>query len=170
MGKYMHKNKLKMNILLRVAAVLLCLTLSSACLVSGLFARYSSSAQISNSARVAKFSIEGEGTLLEAIDASFFPGEEKPVTLEIRNNSEVAVEYTVPVTNETKNLPLSFRMEKVASAIVDTNSITFTEQLLPNSHTDEYQLHIEWKETDADPTLMGRVDYITVMVTAAQID
>lgn len=166
------KTKTKMNILIRVAAVLLCLTLLSTCLVSGLFARYSISSQDSDSSRVAKFSIEGSGTLLEqTIEASLIPGEETFVTLQIDNNSEVAVEYTVVVTNKTTNLPLSFRMEKEGdSPNVDTNGTTFTAQRLPGGYTDKHKLHIKWEETENDPTLMGKVDYITVTVTAAQID
>lgn len=171
MGKYVHENKIKMNISVRVAAVLLCLTLFSTYLVAGLFARYATSAQSNGNARVAKFSIAGGGMLSQSIEASLIPGESGTETIEIQNNSEVAVEYTVAVTNETENLPLSFRMEKEGtSSAVAVNGTPFTDQQLPGSHTDRYTLYIDWKAEDNDPARMGMVDRITVTVTAAQID
>ena len=171
MGKCLHKNNAKMNIPIRVAAVLLCLTLFSTYLVTGLLARYATSAQSSDHARVAKFSVQGSGALTESIEASIAPGKSADAALIIENNSEVAVEYTVTVTNETNNLPLRFRMVKAGtSPAVNTSGSTFTSQQLPGSHTDQYTLFIDWEATDNGPALMGMVDYITVTVTAAQID
>ncbi len=170
MGK--HQNNAKVNIPLRVAAVLLCLTLVSTYFVSGLQARYSTSGQSGNSAGVAKFSIEGSGTLLQPIEARVSPGDPKPATLIIENKSEVAVEYSITVTNVTNNLPLRFRMEKdEVSLAVDADGTTFTAQQIPGNHSDTYVLHIDWDATKNNPDLwMGRVDYITVKVTATQID
>ncbi len=178
MGKDLHKSKPKGNILYRAAAVLFCLTLCSTYLVSGLYARYAASGQSSDNARVAKFSMEfsikENGALSESIQADFRPGDSKDVTLQIQNNSEVAVEYTVAVTNETNNLPLSFGMKKAGSTSAGTGAATVTEQKLPGSPGDEYTLHMEWKENAEnakDPDrYMGKVDYITITVTATQID
>lgn len=171
MGKFFHINKTTMNIPIRVAGVLLCLTLFSTYLVTGLFARYTAGAQSSDNARVAKFSIQGSCNLTESIEASLIPGGSIPATVLIQNDSEVAVEYTVDVTNVTNNLPLRFRMEKVASSpTVQAENTTFTAQQLPGNHTDQYTLYIDWGEADGDLARMGMVDYITVTVTAAQID
>ncbi len=171
MGKYLHKSKPKGNILNRVAAVLFCLTLFSTYLVAGLYARYTTSAQSDNNARVAKFSIVGEDALLQTIEADLIPGGSETAKLVIHNESEVAVEYTIAVTNETNNLPLSFRMEKKGSSpAVATNGTTLTAQQLPGSHTDNYELRINWNEEKTDPAWMGKVDYITVAVTATQIN
>ncbi len=172
MGKSLHKNKTKVNIPIRVAAVLLCLALFSMYLVTGLYARYATSVQSSDNARVAKFSIQGKGELITgSIEASLIPGESISATLLIENKSEVAVEYTVEVDNVTDNLPLSFRMEKKdgSSPDMQPNDTTFKAQQIPGNHTDQYTLYIDWKE-DADLSRMGMVDYITVTVTAAQID
>jgi len=170
MGKYQHKNKTKMNIPICIAAVLLCLALFSTCFVSGLFARYAASTQSGDDARVARFSIEGECTLWNTIDASLIPGESKTVKIDINNDSEVALEYTVTVANETNNLPLELRMEKTGGAGPADTDTTFTGQWLPGSHTDKYTLYIKWDEDKNDPALMGMVDYIKVTVMAAQID
>ena len=168
MGKYLRKKKQNVNIPIRVAAVLLCLTLFSTYLVSGLFARYTASAEGSDGARVARFSIQGSGALTQPIAVSLAPGDTKEVSLLIENESEVAVEYTIDVTKGTNNLPLSFRMASEEGAPADAG--TFTVQKLPGSHTDRYTLYIDWKAEDNNPAVMGMVDYIAVTVTAAQID
>ncbi len=171
MGKYLHKSKPKGNILNRVAAVLFCLTLFLTYLVTGLYARYTTSGRSGDNARVAKFSIEGEEMLSQTIEADLIPGESKTANLVIHNESEVAVEYTIDVTNVTINLPLSLRMEKTGSSpTVATNGTTFTAQWLPGSHRDKYELRIDWDKEKTDSDWMGKVDYITVTVTAKQID
>ncbi len=175
MGKDRDKNKAKVNIPIRAAAVLLCLTLCSTSLVSGLFARYAASALNSNSARVAKFSIEGSGRLLQSVKAELIPGGSQDVEIVIENNSEVAVEYTVTVTKETDNLPLLIGVKKSGSAdpALTADTATITEQQIAGSHTDTYTLRIVWpaeEEADRDPSRMGMVDHIVVTVTAVQID
>lgn len=171
MGKHRHKNKRKRNIPIFAAAVLLCLMLFSTYFVTGLFARYTTSAENGDSARVAKFSVEGGGIFSEPIVADLVPGESQTASIVIYNNSEVAVEYTVAVTNVTNNLPLSLRMEKDgADPAVQTGDVAFTVQHIPGKHTDQYTLYIDWTEQDGDLDRMGMVDYITVTVTAAQID
>jgi len=170
MGKQFRKTKTKMNIPLCTAAVLLYLTVLSTCLVSGLFARYTTSAQSGDQARAAKFSITGEGSFGQTIEADLVPGENKIVKLTIKNDSEVSVEYTITAVNETENLPLTLSLEKKGSSPAEKNT-EFTVQQLPNNKsTDEYILHIEWPIGKNDPDWMGMVDYITVTVTAAQID
>ncbi len=173
MGKDQQEYRTKRNIPIRVAALLFCLTLFSTYLVTGLFARYTTSVQSSDQARVAKFSIKGEGDLLRTIAAELAPGEDTNVKLIIRNDSEVAVEYKIEVTRETSNLPLSFRMVKdgTSNSIEDVNgTITYTDQQVPGPHTDTYNLLIRWQKGANDLALMGMVDHITVKVTAVQID
>ncbi len=172
MGKDQQEYRAKRNIPIRVAAVLFCLTLFSTYLVTGLFARYTTSVQSSDQARVAKFSIKGEGDLSKTIAAELVPDEDTEVNLIIHNDSEVAVEYKIEVTSETSNLPLSFRMVKegTSDSIRDVNgTITHTDQQIPG-RAGTYILHIRWQKGTNDLALMGMVDHITVKVTAAQID
>lgn len=171
MKNHVRESSSKGNIFIRIAAVMFCLTLFSTYFVTGLFARYSTSGQSGGYARAAKFSIEGSCTLSQGIEADCIPGSTKMVDLTIENNSEVAVEYTVEVANETKNLPLRFRMGAGGPAVTENaNGFSFTNQEIPGSHTDTYTLCIDWKAADNDPDYMGKVDYITVTVTATQID
>lgn len=170
----MGKRKAIRNIPVFIAVVLLCLTLLSAYPATGVLARYSTTGQSSDHARVARFSVNGSGELLtKTIEADLVPGGSQDVPLIIENNSEVAVECTVQVTNVTTNLPLTFSMKKdsVSDAYQDISA--FKGQQLPGSHTDNYTLRIEWPKSDdgaADLERIGMVDYITVTITVAQID
>jgi len=175
MGKYLRKNKTKKNIPIRAAAVLLYLTLVTTYFVSGLFARYATTGQASDQARVAKFSIRGNDVFSQPIEADFVPGSSEEVKLAVYNNSEVSVEYTVEVDNFTGNLPLTFSMSKTEDNSFNKQgkSITFSVKQLPGSHTDNYTLTIEWPNNGdkaKDLERAGMVDYITVTVTAVQID
>lgn len=169
MGRPLGKGSGKKNIPLRIAAVLYCLTVISAYFATGLLARYSTSNQSGGYARAAKFSIVGNGEFYQTVQADVAPGDEKTVLLSVENNSEVAVEYTVEAANNTKNLPLIIRLKKADSTEL-TEGDTFTEQKLPEHHTDKYTLYITWETGKTDPKVMGMVDYITVTVTASQID
>ncbi len=173
MGKFSHKNTAKVNIPLRIAAVLLCLTLASVYSISGLFARYTTSVQSTDTARVAKFSIKGSGILSESIAAELAPGGTQEVPLVIENNSEVAVEYEIEVKNVTQNLPLSLSMVKTGGStalVSNADGTKYTAQQLPGRNTDEYTLFITWSAAENDPEKMGMVDHISVTVTAAQTD
>jgi hypothetical protein len=170
----------KVNILMCILALLLCATLFSMHLVGGLYARYTTSITSSDGVRVAAFSITQEGTIFETIKADVTPGTTQSAELVITNKSEVAMEYTLTVKNVTGNLtPLKFTL----SADGDTPPVT-TESYengisinsacqIPGEHTDKYALNIVWEPSDNeedDLALIGMVDYITVSVTASQID
>ena len=141
-----------MNIPVRAAAVLLCLTLASTYFVSGLFARYSTSDQSGGNARVARFSFNGgivdatdKIVLSQIIEVNLVPGVREDVPLIIENNSEVAVEYTIDVTNETNNLPLQLSIgDKTGSSVtspaqgsdvVPINSVASTNSATSTSST-----------------------------------
>ncbi len=177
----MRKRNGKVNILMCTVAVLLSATLFSMHLVGGLYARYTVSASGSDSARVAAFNIKQEGTLFNTIEANVTPGTTQSAELTIINKSEVAMEYTLKVTNVTGNLaPLKFTL---APADASTPSVTTekhengisitTACQIPGDHTDKYILNIVWEKSDNeedDLALIGMVDYITVSVTATQVD
>lgn len=170
----------KENILMCIVAVLLCATLFSMHLVGGLYARYTASMSGSDRARVAAFSITQAGTIFENIEATVTPGTTQSVTLTITNKSEVAMEYTLTVTNVTGNLtPLKFKLIPAGDTPLVTtesykNGISINgARQIPGEHVDQYTLNIVWDPSaneEDDLALIGMVDYITVSVTAAQID
>ena len=174
------EHKAKENILMCTAVVILCATLLSTYFVGGLYAKYTTKKIDRDSARVAAFDIEQEGTIFETIKADVTPGTTKSVELIITNKSEVAAEYTLTATNVTGTLPLKFKLaskgEKTPDATVDSYeddiSISSARQI-PGDHTDEYTLDVIWEPSakgEDDLALMGMVDYITVSVTVTQID
>ena len=89
------------------------------------------------------------------------------------------MEYTLTVTNVTGNLaPLKFTLNPVSGT--NTPSVTFEKyengisinsaRQIPGEHTDKYSLNIVWEPGENDLEFIGMVDYITVSVTATQID
>ena len=174
--------KTKLNIPMCAALVLLCLTMVSIHLTSGLYARYTVSSTSHDSARVAKFDVSAD--VQPATDA-----EDKPIEgqfiLTVTNHSEVAVEYQIVVS-------LSDRMDAQIVNPVDvteTNektisdnkkTITFANnqwKLEPNTGVRTHTLQFEitnWvglTETDINSGETEPVDFdFKVEVTAMQID
>lgn len=179
------ERSVKMNILMCIAMILLCVTLFSLFVVSNMYARYTESIDNGDSARVAKFSIKPGDEFDEELKAKTVPGKSESLILEIENDSEVAVEYTITVTKVTDNLPLEITLTPEDSTGEDKNpnsisgdggkktSINISRQI-PIEHTDKFKLKMEWEpnsnDSEADLALMGMVDYITVSIKATQID
>ncbi len=93
----MTQPKAKMNIPMCVACVLLCLTLFSVHLTSGLYARYVAKGSGSDEARVAKFQVEASDGVADVyIDVTSVNN--GTYEFVVRNNSEVAVKYDVVLT------------------------------------------------------------------------
>lgn len=92
-----RKNPSRVNIPMCAAGVLLCLTLFSVHLTSGLYAKYTATATGSDSARVAKFEVDVSGQNLADITCTQSDTDSSTYTITINNKSEVAVEYTLSV-------------------------------------------------------------------------
>ncbi len=163
-------------------AVLLCATLFSMHFTGGLYARYTASTSGSDGARVAAFRITQEGTIFETVKAEVTPGTTQSAELTITNKSEVAMEYTLTVTNVTGNItPLKFRLSpaddttpRITTQKHENGISISSARQIPGDHTDKYNLEIVWEQDhndlEKDLDFIGMVDYITVSVTAAQID
>ena len=97
----MKKNKFSSGqIMIFVAGALFCLMLISVSLMSGLYARYISTGNGSDDARVAKFDV---ATTITGVDATFknMSNDVNTYTLTIENNSEVAVRCDLVLTFNT---------------------------------------------------------------------
>ncbi len=154
-----------------------CLTVFSTYFVSGLYARYTTTSQVGGSARVAVFSVKGGEALTKPIVAELVPGEIEEKILIITNNSEVAVDYKIEVKNKTENLPLLFAVTEEGDAVPSNGDMTPHELTCEYSAAagkgeSKYMLYIEWESHSDDEDLenIGRVDQITVTVTATQAD
>ncbi len=161
-----NKNRNQLNIYLCMAVALLALTMTALCFMpNGLYARFLTSADAGDTARVARFDIDTKiqknGIEEQSISALVNPKESDLHTILINNKSEVAIRCIVEVENETGNLPLNFKLND-----------TITVDCLPNSGELEIDLLIEWDETDGKPAYQyqGMVDNIIISVRYEQID
>ena len=134
--------KQKVNIPMCAALVLLLLTMISIHMTSGLYARYTANSTATDSARVAKFDVEG------TVTETATNGEYK---LTVNNKSEVAVKYKVIVTfnkalPETDTLTLSLSGAKTTTLDDTKKAYTFTNvdnwKLAPNATPVEHTLTI----------------------------
>lgn len=167
------------SILMRTVAVLLMLVLVTSGMVSGRFARYVTTAEYSDSARVAKFHIVNTADEIfntVSVPALVTPGEITAEGISLQNHSEVAVEFVVTVDNVYENIPLTFKiLDETEAVLAETadgeNSLTFTGTVGPGQMDKEYKLYIGWHTGGAAALdYCGRVDLIRVTVNATQVD
>ena len=160
-----HKRNTKLNIPMCVACVLLCLTLVSIHLTSGLYARYTSADAGVDSGRIAKFDIKhGRYKLSEELVLALAPGTHV-TEIEVYNKSEVTVDYTITIENVTGNIPLQFQVDDgVASSGLFTR-----EHTIPMDSVYKYELKIIWPAEDA-LAYMGMVDLLRITVNTVQKD
>jgi len=142
----MKKESHQPNWILYLAGVLLCLTLFSVHLTSGLYARYSTTSSGSDGARVARFSIEQSGELAELIEVDVYPGfTSRSYEVALKNDSEVAVDYTVSVERLTNNLPLSVVLTGSSVSADAYSAVLASGTMEANSgETVSYGLQIQW--------------------------
>lgn len=156
-----NRSKVKMNIPICLACVLLCLTLFSFCFTGGLHARYVTQAWGSDSARVARFdvTIQADKDMYSQLIplGDIQPGGSSKIEFKVINNSEVAVAFTATVINQTKNLPLKIPMSGVPT------------QLDPNEEM-TIEVVISWDKDDNDPVFTGKTDLLELRVAVDQVD
>lgn len=147
-----------------VALLLLCLTLVSVHLSSGLYARYSTQISVSGTARVAKFSFDlsTNEVFAEQLTLTLKPGEVKNYDFTFTNSGETTLKYTVEIINTTGNLPLVITEPQ-------SGTIQMGETVGP------VLCKIEWptqasKGNPASPVYAGMLDVITVRVIVEQVD
>lgn len=158
----MSENRKPHVIALRTAAVLLILVMLSTSMVAGRYARYTTTAYGSDSARVARFSVTEEGSLFQTVPMKVRPGSNIPAQVVVTNNSEVAVAYSIEVVNHYNNLPLTFKLQD-GEAAVDTAN-------LAPGEVKTLKLLILWDEIKSDDKYIGMVDLIDLTIHVTQID
>ena len=164
------------EIIVTSASVLLCLTLISAYLTAGMFARFVSSGSGSDSARVATFNVDENGELTASFAAEFVPNVPSYKHVRVLNSSEVAISYTIKIKNETNNMDLSFRCGSDKSSLqdmtLDGDAYSYTVYFAPGGQECQLLLEILWNSDDSDEALayMGAVDLVTITLVASQVD
>ncbi len=161
----MKENRKPHVFMLRAAAVLLILVLLSASMVAGRYARYTTTASGSDSARVAKFHVTHSGEIPEAVQTirvNLRPGEKCPYSIQVVNDSEVAVAYTITAKSKYENLPLEF-------SLIDSDQPVAAAVLVPGE-TKDLQYQVSWPADKNDDKYIGMVDLIHLTIQASQID
>ena len=146
-----------------VGIVLLCMFIFSLNMTGGLYARYTTTVSGEASARIAQFNpslvIDGSETELSTIVAVPFTPDEA-YALTIINQSEVAVQYHLLITNMTNNLPIADVQTSLNQPIAPGGEQTVT-------------LGINWSMGDQEklnPNLSGMVDLLQVTLQIVQVD
>ena len=155
----------KINIPMCAACVLLCLTLFSFHMSGGLYARYTTSAFGSDSARVARFDVSEDGaSFSEELLMEIAPGVVTR-TIHVVNSSEVAISYQVTIENVTNNIPFQFSINEGDPV---ENQCVAALHMEPNS-SDSVTIRVIWDEEGA-LQYMGMVDLIQLSIRAEQVD
>ena len=163
-------NKVKFNIPMCMALILLFLTMLSIHVTSNLYARYTVSSEGSDSARVAKFDVTAE--------VQPMGGEQGLFTVSVKNKSEVAVRYNIVVSFTA---PMSVAMDWGTSQkpAENTNFVTFSDAkwvLAPGTESKQHTLKfsmVDWSyvtEKAKNVESYEKAIYFSVRVTAEQIN
>lgn len=161
------------SILMRVVAVLLMLVLLSTAMVTGRFARYTSSSSGEDAARVAKFDVSRDTNNYEAyFSVTIQPGEKTPLNIHVVNNSEVTVSLDFQVENVHCNLPLRFLYEETGHLNPgETGDIPLMiywpiSEEFPGAEEEDDPITVQYNST----TYCGMVDLLKISMTAVQVD
>lgn len=164
-------------LLLRIALILLCMTLFSTSMLSGLYAKYIAKNNGEDSARVAKFDVEAAGLSGDiTVDASIGQtnGEYK---FTVTNKSEVAVSYDLVVTFD-QALPdgVSLTLQGYGLSISEGNTFTFSKiaSLAPGmvgtEHTLTFQLDLNAFTEEVSGESVSKTVSFTATIRCTQID
>ncbi len=162
-------NKIPTFSVMHVAFLLLCAVLLSAYAIGGLYARYTTSQNNSDEARVAKFVFndnnftESQSTL---VPVSIAPGESQPTSITVQNNGEVAIKCVVKIENLTENLPLK-PMDKIDGK---TDYKILESEVIPCDETRTFTWNISWPAEENSIDYIGKMDILRVTVTVEQVD
>lgn len=160
------KNKKKINIPLCAAAVLLCLTMISISMTSGLYAKYTTSSTGSDSARVAGFHVSTTVDSAQANPIALTAADDSSsgtYTFTIENKSEVAIKNSVIV----KDVPDQVKVELNNTAITSTGSGDLTFEVGELAVGGTATCTLTFSALDGSTT---QTTDVTVQVHAEQVD
>ena len=114
-------------LLLRIALILLCMTLFSTSMLSGLYAKYTAKNNGEDSARVAKFNVEAAGLSGDVTVNASQADAAGIYQFTVTNHSEVAITYDLVITFPSGIPPYAQVSLDGKSGTPDGNSITFSD-------------------------------------------
>ena len=186
----MHQFRNTEKWILYAAAALLCLALVSFWMTSNIYARYSTEVSGSDSARVAKFKVTEENVsvdtnnLKETFNLAIAPGESQTYRVQVKNESEVAIDYVISAKNQYGNLPLEFviaDVTNVSGSSSDSASTSATAKTASSSETvgtinaddssaHTYSLTVSWPNDKNSPEYACMTDMLVITLEAKQKD
>lgn len=168
--------KKRLNIFIPVLLVLVFAIFITSHMVMELYAKYMSSSDAQDEARVAEFNVDISGTTLSDTEhltiKGLKPGDTIDHKIKITVSSEVAFKYTISIVT-TDNLPLEFSID---SSVLnhDSNELVYEEEV---TYTNGEKviiktLNISYVTDDASDNYMEsyEIDMIDIIVTVEQID
>lgn len=175
----------KRNICMRLAALFLCLTMISLYFVSGLFAKYTTESDSSDSARVAAFVFDVKDTTNHFFDVSTVdaPGKQAVFRFSVTNEnglvvSETAEKYKISAAIHG-SLPLTAVITDASDAQVITLNTSISDQgtsgvmafQAGQTGTHTYTLTVLWPESEKDLCYANAgLSEIVLSISAWQVD
>ena len=156
-------------ILMRLVAVLLTLVLISTAIVSGRFARYTTTASGEDSARVARFLIRNRD-LNDPMFENFStdgmsPGDSRKIAVLVDVKSEIAFRYTLTVNRPYADLPLVVSLNPDGS-----DPATVFTDIVPAGKDAQFSVYVVWPQNFDSKKYIGRVDNIEFVLRIEQVD
>ncbi len=158
------------NMVVKIAIVVLAITMIALILLSGTFAKYISSNTAEDTARVAKWQIELNGESLKTSEIDLFstildsnytdtetdvintekliaPGTSGRFNLQIANKSEVAAQYEIDFTiTNTANIPIEFSIDGGTTWTKDLTDIAMSNNTILAAKTGiSTNLNVQWR-------------------------
>lgn len=187
--KSKHKNSDKSyyrGLIFRIAALLACLTLITAYMLSSAYSKFYSSASSADNARVAEFS--PDFTFAQALDVeNATPGYSAEKEFSVKNFSgekipEVAMKYKI-ILKTTGNIPLKFTVCKsdgslsqdfICDGISGKQEYVYSNDSFVfganSKETQTYKLKAVWQAEKNDARFSGMTDAVCLEVEFLQID
>jgi len=159
------------NRTMRVAALLLVLTLITSCFVGGTFAKYTTTKTATAEASVAKWSFDVNGIDMVTNNIEFNgafpnlvkPGDKGQLKLVLENTSDVDATYAIDFTETIGNVPMTFKVDGVPLADIPATDIVKGTPV-------NIVIDWEWAGTDnaADTAVTATSISLAAKITAAQ--
>ena len=168
----MKQKNMKTPIVFRLAVLLVFALLVSVHMMSGLYARYTAATVGASDTRVARFSVsdlwKNGDVALSEVEIALAPGESATYTIDIVNDSEVSVIYSVSYRNLTNNLPITATLQ-----YADDPSAAIAP--LAAGESTRLVFTVSWpKEVDGvpqvDASCVGMMDILQIAVSIEQAD
>lgn len=142
------------------------------------FSGYISTTSGSDVARAAKFEITETITPIDTyyVSAALIPGAYVDTKIVVKNSSEVTVDYTITITNDTGNLPLAFSVyeDENNNGKLDAGenivATPFTKTMEPSDQSTNYTLRVSWPAQENSAAYAGMKDTISITLDAVQKD